>query len=37
VLAEALFLGYVVYFGRRASRLGETGDIDDAPDVAPAR
>jgi uncharacterized membrane protein SpoIIM required for sporulation len=37
VLAEALFFGYVVYFGRRASRLGETGDIDDAPDVAPAR
>lgn len=35
-LAEALFLGYVVVFGRRAVRRGETGDIEDAPDLAPA-
>lgn len=34
VLAEAAFLGYVVYFGRRAVRAGETGDVEDAPDVA---
>ena len=31
------FLGYVVHFGRRAVRAGETGDIDDAPDVVPVR
>lgn len=36
VLAEAVFLAYVVRFGRKASLAGETGDIDDAPDVAPA-
>ncbi|GGK58400.1 membrane protein [Planomonospora parontospora subsp. parontospora] len=36
VLAEAAFLGYVVYFGRRAVRQGETGDVERAPDVAPA-
>ncbi|BBX99290.1 stage II sporulation protein M [Mycobacterium lacus] len=35
VLAEAAFLGYVVYFGRRAVHAGETGDIEDAPDVVP--
>ncbi|WP_449061822.1 stage II sporulation protein M [Planomonospora algeriensis] len=35
-LAEAAFLGYVVYFGRRAVRQGETGDVERAPDVAPA-
>ncbi|QNI08943.1 stage II sporulation protein M [Mycobacterium kubicae] len=35
VLAEAAFLSYVVYFGRRAARAGETGDIEDAPDVVP--
>lgn len=35
VAAEAAFLGYVVYFGRRAARRGETGDIDNAPDYAP--
>ncbi|MEC4764640.1 stage II sporulation protein M [Mycobacterium sherrisii] len=33
--AEAAFLSYVIYFGRRAARAGETGDIDDAPDVVP--
>lgn len=36
VLAEAAFLGYVVHFGRRAAAEGETGDIERAPDVAPA-
>lgn len=35
VLAEAAFLAYVVYFGRRAVKAGETGDIEDAPDVVP--
>ncbi|KGI70126.1 stage II sporulation protein M [Mycolicibacterium rufum] len=35
VAAELAFLGYVVYFGRRAARRGETGDIDNAPDYAP--
>ncbi|WP_111511366.1 stage II sporulation protein M [Mycobacterium kyogaense] len=35
VAAEACFIGYVVYFGRRAVRRGETGDIDDAPDYVP--
>lgn len=35
IAAEAAFLGYVVHFGRRAVRIGETGDIADAPDVVP--
>lgn len=35
VLAEAAFLSYIVYFGRRAAAAGETGDIDDAPDFVP--
>jgi uncharacterized membrane protein SpoIIM required for sporulation len=35
VLAEAAFLTYIVYFGRRAVRAGETGDLEDAPDVVP--
>ncbi|WP_067172621.1 stage II sporulation protein M [Microtetraspora niveoalba] len=34
-LAEVLFLVYVVVFGRRAARAGETGDIEHAPDLAP--
>lgn len=33
--AEIAFLAYVYHFGRRASRAGETGDLDDAPDVLP--
>lgn len=33
VLAEAAFLTYIVYFGRKAARAGETGDVSDAPDV----
>ena len=35
IAADAAFLAYVVYFGRRAARTGETGDIADAPDVVP--
>jgi hypothetical protein len=35
VAAEVAFLGYVVHFGRKAARAGETGDIEDAPDVVP--
>ncbi|ORW48703.1 hypothetical protein AWB90_10715 [Mycobacterium paraense] len=35
VIAEAAFLSYIVYFGRRAARAGETGDVEDAPDVVP--
>lgn len=37
IVAEVAFLSYVVYFGRRAVKAGETGDIDDAPDVIPIR
>jgi uncharacterized membrane protein SpoIIM required for sporulation len=37
VAAEAGFLAYIIHFGRRAARAGETGDIDDAPDVVPTR
>ncbi|MBG0828066.1 stage II sporulation protein M [Planomonospora sp. ID67723] len=36
VIAEAAFLGYVIYFGRRAVRAGESGDVERAPDVVPA-
>ena len=35
VVAEATFLAYVIYFGRRAVRAGESGDLADAPDVVP--
>ena len=35
VRAETAFLGYIVHFGRRAQRAGETGDLADAPDVVP--
>ena len=35
VAAEVAFLAYVVYFGGRAVRAGETGDLEDAPDVVP--
>jgi uncharacterized membrane protein SpoIIM required for sporulation len=37
VAAEAVFLFYIIHFGRRAARAGETGDIADAPDVVPTR
>jgi len=35
IVAEAAFLSYIGYFGRRAVKAGETGDIEDAPDVIP--
>jgi hypothetical protein len=35
VAAEVAFLGYVIHFGRKAVRGGETGDVADAPDVVP--
>lgn len=35
VVVEVAFLGYVFYFGRKAVRAGETGDVEDAPDVVP--
>ncbi|NUW30104.1 stage II sporulation protein M [Nonomuraea sp. SMC257] len=35
-LAEAVFIAYVLVFGRRAARRDETGDIEHAPDVAPS-
>ncbi|RBQ16527.1 stage II sporulation protein M [Spongiactinospora rosea] len=36
VVAEAAFLAYVFVYGRRALRRQETGDIERAPDYAPA-
>ncbi|MCW2649580.1 MAG: rane protein [Mycobacterium sp.] len=33
VIAEALFLTYIVRFGRRAAAAGESGDLHDAPDL----
>ncbi len=35
VIAEGAFLSYIVYFGRRGVKAGESGDMDDAPDVVP--
>ncbi|GAA0573654.1 stage II sporulation protein M [Actinomadura livida] len=35
VVAEVAFLAYVIVFGRRAVREGETGDADLRPDMAP--
>jgi uncharacterized membrane protein SpoIIM required for sporulation len=37
IIAEVAFLSYILYFGRRAVEAGETGDIEDAPDVIPTR
>lgn len=37
VAAEIMFLAYIGYFGRKAVRAGETGDVDGAPDVRPTR
>ena len=37
VAAEVGFLAYVIVFGRKAVRAGETGDLADAPDVVPTR
>jgi hypothetical protein len=34
---EAVFLAYVIHFGRKAVRAGETGDVEDAPDVVPTQ
>jgi uncharacterized membrane protein SpoIIM required for sporulation len=36
IIAEVLFLAYVVVFGRRALAAGETGDVERPPDVAPS-
>jgi uncharacterized membrane protein SpoIIM required for sporulation len=33
VIAEALFLTYIIWFGRRAAAAGESGDVANAPDV----
>ena len=35
VAALFAFVGYVVHFGRKAVAAGETGDLEDAPDVVP--
>lgn len=35
VAAEALFIGYIWHFGRRAERAGDSGDLADAPEVVP--
>ncbi|HET6733629.1 stage II sporulation protein M, partial [Mycobacterium sp.] len=35
VTAEIAFLAYIFHFGRKAARAGETGDVDDAPDLVP--
>jgi uncharacterized membrane protein SpoIIM required for sporulation len=37
VAAEVAFLAYVIGFGRKAAHAGETGDLEDAPDVLPTR
>ncbi|MGC5013305.1 stage II sporulation protein M [Streptosporangium sp. DT93] len=36
VVAEAVFLAYVIFFGRRALADRETGDLERAPDLAPS-
>ncbi|MEU7987397.1 stage II sporulation protein M [Streptosporangium canum] len=36
VVAEAAFLAYVIFFGRRALAAQETGDLERAPDLAPS-
>lgn len=35
VAVEVAFLGYVFHFGRKAVAAGESGDLEDAPDVVP--
>ncbi|MFV8048850.1 stage II sporulation protein M [Mycobacterium sp. 48b] len=35
IAAELAFLGYVFHFGRKAARAGESGDLEDAPDLVP--
>lgn len=34
-IVEIAFLAYIFHFGRRAVRAGETGDVENAPDVVP--
>ena len=35
VAAEIAFLSYIFHFGRKAAKAGESGDVQDAPDVVP--
>jgi uncharacterized membrane protein SpoIIM required for sporulation len=35
VAAESAFLAYIFHFGRKAAKAGESGDVEDAPDVVP--
>lgn len=35
VAAEIAFLAYIIHFGRKGVRAGESGDVEDAPDVVP--
>lgn len=35
IAAEAAFLTYIIYFGRKAAAAGESGDAADVPDVIP--
>lgn len=37
VAVEIAFLAYIIHFGRKAARAGETGDVEEAPDVVPTR
>lgn len=37
IAAEVAFLAYIVHFGRKAVAAGESGDIEDAPDLVPTR
>ena len=37
VAAELAFLAYIVHFGRKAAVAGETGDMQDVPDIVPTR
>jgi uncharacterized membrane protein SpoIIM required for sporulation len=37
VIAEVAFLSYIVYFGRRAVKAGESGDMEESPDFVPTR
>jgi hypothetical protein len=37
VAAELAFLAYIVHFGRKAAVAGETGDMENVPDIVPTR
>ena len=37
VIAEVAFLSYIVYFGRRGVKAGESGDMEESPDFVPTR